>query len=188
VIEAEVKARVRHPQEVRAGLDRLATARVEVYQDVYADRDGVLAGADRELRVRTVHGPDSTRAVLTYKEPRVDRSGSKPEFETTVGDGAQVLEILGHLGYQPSLRFSKHCRNYDFQAHGRSMLATLVQVPELDGVFLEVETAAADQGELPDALAAVRAVLRDLGIGEEDETDELYTDAVAAYRSRPPAD
>lgn len=184
-IEAEVKAHVLHPEEVRAKLDQLAAPRVDLYQDVYADRDGELAGADRELRVRTVHGPDSTKSVLTYKEPRVDASGSKPEFETVVADGAAALEILAHLGYTPALQFAKHCRNYEFEREGRSVLATLVRVPELDGVFLEVETIAADAAELPQALAVVRAVLRDLGIPADQETDELYTDAVAARRDAP---
>ncbi|WP_308315670.1 CYTH domain-containing protein [Streptomyces sp. ISL-100] len=44
-----------------------------MYQDTYfGTPDGELEAGDRELRVRTVHGPDDTRSVLTYKEARVD--------------------------------------------------------------------------------------------------------------------
>ncbi|WP_280671883.1 MULTISPECIES: CYTH domain-containing protein [unclassified Kitasatospora] len=60
--------------------------RPEVYQDTYYDLPvGALTSADRELRIRTVHGATDTRTVLTYKGARVDEaSGSKPEHETRV--------------------------------------------------------------------------------------------------------
>jgi adenylate cyclase, class 2 len=61
------------------------------------------------------------------------------------------------------------------------MLATLVQVPEIRGTFLEVETIT-DADDLQTALADVRAVLADFGIGEEDLITEAYTDVVAAAR------
>ena len=183
MIEAELKARVRRPEEVLASLDKLAGGVAEVYQDTYYDLpDGSLMAGDRELRVRTVHGPESTRSVLTYKEARVDEaSGSKPEHETAVEDPGAVHAMLRGLGYVPAIAFEKRCRNYEFTAEGRAVLATLVQVPELGGTFLELETMA-DEGDLQAALADVREVLADLGVGEEDLTTEAYTDAVAAAR------
>lgn len=55
MIEAELKARVHSPEAVERQLHKLATARVEVYQDTYYDRpDGSLDKAGEELRVRTV--------------------------------------------------------------------------------------------------------------------------------------
>jgi len=182
LIEAELKARVKEPETVLAALDKLAVARVEVYQDAYYDLpDGSIMAEDRELRVRTVHGPESTRSVLTYKEPRVDASGSKPEYETVVDNPAAVHTMLKGLGYVPAIAFEKRCRNYEFTTAGRGMLATLVQVPEIDGTFLEVETQADDE-DLQEALAEVRTVLAELGISVEDLTAEAYTDAVAAAR------
>jgi hypothetical protein len=51
-----------------AALDKRATGRAEVYQDTYYDDPaGTLTAGDRELRVRTVYGPDDTRSMLTYK-------------------------------------------------------------------------------------------------------------------------
>jgi adenylate cyclase class 2 len=185
VIEAEVKAKVHDPKGVLDALEQLAEARSEVYADTYFDQDGRLDATDRELRIRTVHGATSTRSVLTYKEPRVDAvSGSKPEWETVVADAAALHAILGHLGYAPALAFEKRCRNYDVNVDGRAFVITFVQVPELDGHFLEVETSAATEDDLPEALEDVRTLLRELGIGAEDETNELYTDAVAARRRR----
>lgn len=183
MIEAELKARVHAPEAVMRQLDERATARVEVYQDTYYDRaDGSLERADQELRVRTVNGADGLRTVLTFKEAAVDEeSGSKPEHETLVADSEAVHGIVQGLGYVPVIAFQKRCRNYEFEAQGRQMLATLVRVPEIDGTFLEVETLV-DEDDVPSALDDIRNVLAGLGIGAEDLTRETYTGAVAAQR------
>ncbi|QES50216.1 class IV adenylate cyclase [Streptomyces venezuelae] len=183
MIEAELKARVHAPEETLRRLDERADGRAEVYQDTYYDTpDGALEARDEELRVRTVHGAVETCTVLTYKGARVDEeTGSKPEHETRVEDSEAVHAMLRGLGYVPAIAFEKRCRNYDFVARGRQMLATLVRVPEVDGTFLELETIA-ERKELTAALDDVRAVLAELGIGEEDLTRELYTDAVRAQR------
>ncbi|MGW1195118.1 class IV adenylate cyclase [Streptomyces sp. NPDC002536] len=186
MIEAELKVRVQNPENALDRLGQRAVGRVEVYQDTYYDTgDGTLAAEDRELRLRTVEGPDGIRSILTYKEARVDdASGSKPEHETRVDAPEAVDAMLRGLGYVVSIAFEKHCRNYEFEAYGRHMLATLVRVPELDGTFLEVETMAKEDGLSP-ALDDVRAVLADLGFAGHDVTTELYSDAVAAKRGRP---
>ncbi|MFB6888181.1 class IV adenylate cyclase [Kitasatospora sp. NPDC056327] len=183
-IEAELKAAVRDPEGVLTALEeRYGPGIAEVYRDTYYDApDGSLMDADRELRIRTVHGPDDTRTVLTYKGARVDEaSGSKPEAETRVDDEQAAHEIVRALGFVPRIAFEKRCRNYGFTQDGRQFLATLVRVPEIDGVFIELETLAPED-DLAPALAAVRSVLTSLGITDEDLTTEQYTDAVAAAR------
>ncbi|WP_031074060.1 class IV adenylate cyclase [Streptomyces sp. NRRL WC-3742] len=186
-IEAELKALVRDPETVLKQLeDRYGAGRAEVYRDTYYDAsDGSLMSADRELRIRTVHGPDDTRTVLTYKGARVDgASGSKPEAETRVQDADAMHEIVRGLGFVVRIEFEKRCRNYTFERDGRRMLATLVRVPELnDATFIEVETEAVTGDDLAPALASVREVLAELGVDEIDFTTELYTDAVAAARA-----
>ncbi|NEA46204.1 class IV adenylate cyclase [Streptomyces sp. SID10815] len=184
MIEAELKARVHDPEAVMRRLEERAPARVEVYRDTYYDRpDGSLDAADQELRVRTVHGADETRTLLTYKDATVDEaSGSKPEYETEVDDAEAAHAILRGLGHVQAIAFEKRCRNYDFEARGRRMLATLVRVPEIDGTFLELETLTAED-DVAAALDDVRAVLADLGIKPEDLTRETYTSAVAEQRA-----
>ncbi|MEV7929950.1 class IV adenylate cyclase [Kitasatospora sp. NPDC088779] len=185
-IEAELKAVVRDPEGVREQLEaRHGAGRAEVYRDTYYDApDGSLMGTDRELRIRTVHSPDDTRTVLTYKGARVDEaSGAKPESETKVEDADAAHEIMRGLGFTPRIAFEKRCRNYGFQRDGRRLLATLVRVPELDdATFIEVEATAATEADLAPALALVRAVLAELGIRKVDLTTDLYTDTVAAAR------
>ncbi|MFD7507513.1 class IV adenylate cyclase [Streptomyces sp. NPDC059850] len=185
MIEAELKARVRDPESVTARLDRFADARIEMYQDTYYDApSGDLGAQDRELRVRTIRGGGSTRSVLTYKSARIDEgSGSKREHETRVEDPDAVGAILRGLGFVPVLAFQKRCVNYDFSVRGRDVLATLVQVPEIEGTFLEVETLVQGEHELSAALADVRSIISELGISENDLTTELYTEAVVAHRT-----
>ncbi|MFE2410748.1 class IV adenylate cyclase [Kitasatospora sp. NPDC059408] len=156
-----------------------------MYRDTsYDTPGGELLDGDRELRIREIEGADgSRRALLTYKSPRVDGpSGSKPEHETAVADAGAAHGIARGLGYLPRLAFEKRCRNYAVERDGRRLLATLVRVPGLDGVYLEVETAAEGSGGLAPALDVVRGLMVELGIEDGDFTPELYTDAVAARR------
>lgn len=184
MIEAELKARVHDPAVLRARLRRLAREEISVYQDTYYDWPGrELTAQGRELRVRVMETGGVRRAVLTYKEPAADAaSGSKPEHETKVADALVVDEILRMLGLEHLVAFEKHCANYRFTAMGRDMLATMVTVPEIDGVFIELETLA-DEADLAAALGDVRTVLGELGIAKEDLTTELYTDAVMRART-----
>ncbi|MFF7394477.1 class IV adenylate cyclase [Streptomyces scabiei] len=185
MIEAELKARVRAPEAVARALDERGEGRSETYQDTYYDLpDGTLAARDEELRLRYLadHGTGDRRTLLTFKAAAVDdASGSKPEYETRVGDSQNAHAILEHLGYVPAIVFEKRCRSHAFEAYGRPMLATLVRVPELDGTFLEIETLV-EEAEVGAALDDLRAVLEELGVSPEDLTRELYTEAVAAAR------
>ncbi|MCX4784415.1 class IV adenylate cyclase [Streptomyces sp. NBC_01264] len=184
MIEAELKARVKDRTALVELLDQWAVGRAEVYRDTYYDTaERTLEARDAELRVRTVESAyGAARTVRTYKSAAVDEeSGSKPEHETAVADPEAVHAVVRGLGYEPVIAFTKHCTNYTVTVRGRQMLATVVQVPEIDGVFVEVETMTGPEG-LAGALADVRAFLPGLGIGEGDLTRELYTDAVRARR------
>ena len=184
VIEAEIKARVRDPERVRALLQSRAAEQLSRYRDIYYDLPGhELTREGRELRLRVVESASQQRCLLTYKDPAVDEeTGSKPETETTVGDARAADIIMLSLGFIHLVAFEKHCANYVFTASGRDMLATLVTGPELDGTFIEVETMTADPNDLAPALSAVRAVLGELRIPDSDLTTELYTDAVMRRR------
>lgn len=183
MIEAELKAHLTNPAAVRAALSSLAEPEEAVYRDTYFDTPSAdLDRAGRELRVRTVETAERTRHVLTFKEPAVDESGSKPEYETELTDPDAVAHMVEALGYGPHVQLTKKCANHRFKRAGRTFLATVVRVPELNGTFIEVETMAEEE-DLATALAAVREVLAELGVGESELTTELYTDAVRAARA-----
>jgi adenylate cyclase, class 2 len=181
MIEAELKARVDHPETVRAALAAIAEPEHATYRDTYFDRpDHRLDTAGTEIRLRTIETTGSIRHMLTYKQPAVDATGSKPEHETDVTDPAPVAAMLTGLGLVTLVSLTKTCANYRFNWDGRSILATLVTVPELDGTFLEVQTMA-EAGDLAAASATVRTVLADLGLADALESG-TYTDAVRAAR------
>lgn len=184
-VEAELTAVVRDPGRVRGKLAERARAETSVYADTYYDRpDHSMDRDGYEMRVRTITTGVDRRVVLTYKEPAVDEtSGSKPEHETTVGDPVVMATIFKALDLVELIAFEKHCENYRFAEAGLEMLATLVTIPELGGrTFIELETMA-EPNDLKPALAAVRAVLDDLGVTEDDAVRESYTDMVAERRS-----
>lgn len=184
-VEAELTAVVRDPEQVRARLAERATVERSTYSDTYYDWPDHSLDADGfELRARTITTGSEARVVLTYKQPPVDvDSRSKPEHETEVGDAAVLHEVFTGLGLAELISFKKHCENYRFSAQGRDLLATVVEIPELDGrVFIELETMA-EPDDVADALDVVRAVLVGLDVTDEDAVTDSYTDMVAAHRS-----
>ncbi|WP_405484852.1 class IV adenylate cyclase [Nocardia sp. NBC_00511] len=183
MIEAEYKARLADPIGVRERLDELAEREVVSYFDTYFDLpDRSLGAQGRELRVRSVVGTEGSTHVLTFKDAAVDAAtGSKPEYETVVAERDSTEAIVRGLGYVPVISFTKRCENYRFTAVNREIVASLVTVPEIEGVFLELETLAPPD-DLNRALAALREVLSGLGVGADQFTTELYTDAVSRSR------
>ena len=187
MIEAELKARVTDPEALHATLEAAGgEPERATYADAYYDRGGALTAEGRELRVRTVTTAAGARTMLTYKGPVLDTAtGSKTEAETRVEDAGAVSAILEGLGYAPFIALTKHCANYQISTPaGRKVLATVVEVPELDGTFLEVETIVEDEATMAIALDDLRALLLDLDIEPGALTTELYTEAVGAARKR----
>lgn len=184
MIEAEIKARLVDPAAVRQRLEQWAAGVAETYSDTYFDAPGeTLAARERELRVRTIAGPSGTRHLLTFKDRPVDEATqSKPEVEIAVSDPTAAAAILAGLGYPPGLSFTKQCVNYQVTRWGRQFLASLVTVPEIGGTYLEVETQAREDDVEP-ALSAIRSLLADLGVGENEWTTDTYTGAVRGARA-----
>ncbi|OIJ23951.1 class IV adenylate cyclase [Nocardioides luteus] len=185
LIEVELKAKVSDVDHVRAELERLASGIDETYHDTYYDLpDETLTARDQELRVRTVTNDSGSRSLLTFKTAPVETaSGSRPEHETEMTDPAVADTVLKALGAVELISFRKLCRNHRFEAEGREFLATLVEVPEIEGTYLEVETLAPTD-DVEAGLGTIRTVLAKLGISDGDLTTETYTGAVAAARQR----
>jgi adenylate cyclase class 2 len=91
--------------------------------------------------------------------------------------------ILSRLGLTHLIVYTKNCVNYRFTAHGHPILATLVQVPELDAVFLEIETVIPDSTASQAAVTAIHRTLADLGLSEDDLDPTFYIDLVTAARA-----
>ena|SRR5580765_2662721 len=184
-VEVEVKARLCDPARVRQLLAGITDGENAVYADHYLDfPDRRLTTAGYEIRLRTVtDDAGAVRSLLTFKEPAVEAvSGSKPEHETFVADPVVVTTLLGALGLVEMIGFEKRCTNYRFTAHGRDLVATVVEVPKLDReTFVELETLTTDD-DVNAALVVVRRVLGELGVTDDELTTDTYTDEVAVRR------
>ncbi|WP_018349830.1 class IV adenylate cyclase [Longispora albida] len=186
-IEVERTAIVHDVQHVRTRLSAYTSGSVSTYRDVYYDWPDRALERDgrRELRLRDIVEADGARrTLLTYKGSATD-GAVMPEFETEVADPDMMDMILAGLGLGHTIAYQKLCENFRFDVAGRSILATVVRVPELEPTFIEVETIVGSPGEdVPEALAAVDRVLADLGIPPADFTTEFYIDLVTAERHR----
>lgn len=184
-IEVELKARVPDRDHAVAWLAGQAAGEPSTYRDTYYDwPDGSLERDGRkELRVRVIDRADGARALVTFKAPMLDAT-STPEYETTVADAASMDAILRGLGLGHAIAYEKRCLNYRFRHQGHAITATVVDVPELPGdTFLEVETLVGDDEDTSDALAAIRSVLTQLGLGDDNLEDEFYIDMVRRQRA-----
>jgi adenylate cyclase class 2 len=122
-----------------------------------------------------------TRRILTYKGAATSRTDT-PEYETDVGESQVMDLILSHLGLTHLISYTKNCVSYRFKAYGHPILATLVQVPELDAVFLEVETVIPDTDSTDAARSAIYRTFADLGLEDDDLDPTFYIDMVTAAR------
>lgn len=111
----------------------------------------------------------------------MDPSGSRPEHETTIDDPAAIDALLRGLGLVELVALTKQCENHRLESGDRSMLTTLVTVPELDGTFIEVETMT-EGSDLHAALNAVRAVLEGLGVAND--LEDSTTRALSVRHAR----
>jgi adenylate cyclase, class 2 len=184
-IEVELKVRVPDRDSVVGWLAGQATGELSTYRDTYYGwPDGALERDGRkELRIRVIDHAGESLGLVTFKAPMLD-STSTPEYETTVADAESMDAILRGLGLAHVIAYEKHCINYRFQHEGHAITATVVEVPELpDDTFLEVEALVSDGENTGDALAAIRSVLSQLGLSDDDREDQFYIDMVRRQRA-----
>jgi adenylate cyclase class 2 len=161
MFEVEVKLRAAH-DTVRPVLERHgATAMGALEQvDTYYDaphRD--FGETDEALRVRREESDDEATVKLTYKGPLVDtESKTREEFETVVGDGETIRELLEALGFEPAATVRKHRERFALEGY----TVALDRVAGL-GEFVEVETAAVE-GDVSEAREGVQSRVEALGL------------------------
>lgn len=182
-IEVELKARLTDPDTTIARLRERAPGEQSTYHDAYYDwPDRRLERAGRqELRLRQVETSADVRCLWTFKAAMLD-DASTPEYETTVADADAAHSILTGLGLQPVIKYTKQCENFRFDHAGRAILATVVTIPEIAGVFLEVETVVTDKADADEARLAVESVLAGLAVSSHDLDPTYYIDLVRETR------
>lgn len=158
MIEIEIKA----PADHAALRERLKQAgadpdRVVEQTDIYfnaPDRD--FGRTDEALRLRDEGG----QFFLTYKGKKLDPlSKTRKEIDVEVADFSKMEELVLSLGYRKTLRV--HKLREIFRLDG-----ALVCLDAVDGLgeFVELETLAVDEKDVPARRDVLIGMLRGLGV------------------------
>jgi adenylate cyclase class 2 len=185
--EVEIKFRsVDHVLLRQRLLDRGAAPEPAVeQQDTYLAHPGRdFAVTDEALRLRC-HGGENR---ITYKGPK--RGGptkTREEIEIPLAAGEeafrQLTRLFENLGFRPVATIRKARTTFHLGHPTHRMEVTLDRAVGL-GDFVEIETAAAGESELPAAQAAVLALAAELGLTEVEPRSYLRMALEARRASR----
>ncbi len=172
-IEIELKLRVDSHDGVRAKLEEVGAKRVGTVLETnhILDRpDSALRrqGCGFRVRVAADHASDVSTTTLTFKGPRTPGvMKSREEVETVAGDSANLLKILGRLGYVSVLTYQKLRESW-------SLDGCLVELdtPPILGHFVEIEG---------DGEETIRSVQRKLGLGDASEEARSYVSMLISH-------
>lgn len=167
--EVEQKFRAGGHAEVAAALAALgaeagATVRQEDAYLAHPARDFARSG--EALRIRT----SGASNAVTYKGPkRPGATKTREEIEVPFADGperlAQTRRLFEALGFRPVFVVRKARTPYRLSYRGRPLEVVLDEVEGL-GTFVEVETIADGEADLPPAQSAVTGLATALGLSD----------------------
>ena len=186
--EVELKAVLKNIERTITAIETFEIISKEevIYNSIYFDIDNKLTVDHKELRLRIIRDPkfETIKNVLTYKDPPFDIfSRSKPEVEIEISSSADGIEILKNLGFQIMLRFEKKCTNIILLHQETELFITIAYVSELEQSFIEVESPTENLQDIDHRFNIVRDFLTQIGIKDEDLTNEYYTEAIIKKRS-----
>jgi len=187
MFEVELKATLKDFNSIREVIESydLKSKEELFYESIYFDSNNELTNSHRELRLRCIKDRHSSiiKNQITYKDPPFDESSrSKPEIEIKINDLEKSISLLNKLGYEIFLRFEKNCTNYELEYQGLDLLITIAFVEELDQHFIEVESPTTDNNEIKHRFTIIKSFLMEIGIKDEDLTNEYYTEAILKKR------
>lgn len=188
--EVELKAVLYNIESTLAAIETFDIISKEevIYDSIYFefDSDNKLTIDHKELRLRIIKDSNSktSKTLLTYKDPPFDIfSRSKPEVEIEISNSADGIEILKKLGYQIMMRFEKRCTNINLMHQETELFITIAYVSELEQSFIEVESPTEFLKDIDHRFKVVRDFLTQIGIKDEELTNEYYTEAIMKKRS-----
>ena len=180
MIEVEVKLKINDVQTIKSKLINLGFIECNTIteSDTYFDNvNGDIRRGDRALRIRETVYTDANETYyqINFKDKKYDdKSMTRPEFETEIGDADAISHILGSLGYHSvEPRVVKLRREF----RCNTMNACIDTVEGL-GDFLELEIIAENIETKDIALNKINDVLLKLGYSMSDTTTTSYLTAL----------
>ena len=176
MIEVEIKIPVSDLEREKEGLQRMGFVHEQslIERDTYFD--GGVCGirkSGQALRVRQIIHCDTGEKIseINFKGKKMDSvSMSRPEYETTVGNGEIAKKIFEAAGFFPVKPVVVKKREMLLCGE---MRACLDEVEGL-GTFLELEIMAEDESGRAPALKKIERILKELGHGMEETTRVSY--------------
>ena len=134
MVEREVKLRFENPAEARAAILAAGAAPLRcrrLQEDALFDTDDETLRRRRcVLRVRTEAG----KSLLTFKGPvQPGTMKIRDEFETVIGDGAVLHQVLEELGMHVWFRYEKYREEYA----AKDVTIAIDETPV--GTYVEIE-------------------------------------------------
>lgn len=168
--EIEIKARIRHPEEVVKKLGGMGCPFSNsirqtdtVYTKIVGNVEEYLTN-DHYLRIRE---KSDGRFVFTFKKPLSKTVLTKAEYETEIKDAKEFEQALLHMGYKPANKVIKKRRT----GYINDIEICIDEVVGL-GSFIEVEKKT-DQDET-EVRKELNSFLDTLGVSVDDQVHKGY--------------
>ena len=174
-IEVEIKLKIKDKDQLKLQLIQCGFTEGEsvTEKDVYYTAEHHdFAALDEALRVRSVENlkTGETSAAITYKGAKLDqKSMTRQELETEVGDAEICREILCKIGFTPVPEVEKNRQYF----HKGKMTACVDMVRGL-GDYLELEKLIETEENREMALTEIEEMLNNLGYSMQDTTRTSY--------------
>ena len=194
MIEAEIKARISDPDDIKKrfeqlnGIYKLSLLHEDIYFNMPKElRD--FKNTDEALRIRKsiefendINDSENktTNYYLTYKGKKIDSlTKSRHELEIQVDDGLQLKEILLLLGFREIFTVKKERELYEFEYKENVIEALIDYIPILKEYFIEVEIQVATKDALDGVRDILFSFLSQFGIRREDSIRKSYLELIA---------
>ena len=169
MIEVEIKAAVGDIGPIRSKLKELECiyqGHLDQADTYYNARDRDFAVTDEAIRIRI----ENERTLITYKGPKLGGiSKSRREIELEVSEAATAEEMLIALGFTRVMTVTKTRENYVLDMYTIS-LDTVTGL----GDFIEIETSAQNEVEVPAKVEDIVKLLEKLGISQDAAITSSY--------------
>ncbi len=192
MIEVEIKVKISDPEQIRKKIVEIGGKyKISlIHDDIYYNMPKGLrnfAETDEALRIRESIEFDKENEdqqqkkvyYFTYKGKKIDDSTkTRNEYETKVGDGAVLFNILEHLGFQRILNVKKERELYEISFKGIKIEALIDYVPFLENYFLEVESMSNNIDKVEDNRNVLFKFLEEVNLKKDDSIRESYLELI----------
>ena len=183
MIEVEIKVKIDNPDSIRSKLEKLGCIHFDnqVQSDTYYNATDNVGGrdfarTDEALRIRRI----SDISFITYKGPKIHKlSKSRKEIEIEIKDPTGAAEMLTALGFSQVMTVIKSRDIYRLDQYDIS----LDNVKGL-GDFLEIETTAELESEVPSKVDSIFGLLEELDIKQEDTITTSYLELLLLKKEK----